>query len=180
MTMLVRTSLRVGTTATSKPQHVRNFSRRAPDLPPASTTASVLPPNAWITQAELIPRPPADSLLDVMYARSSNTRRSTVMVRSIAGLTVRVTIKNSILANAYDNAADFLRLDATLRLARQPWNQGVPRSGRRLLFLGHHLSRYPDGSRVVSAPHAGLHPLFHFRHNSGCRGPDPGCGLASR
>src|SRR5258708_32271548 len=40
-----------------------------------------------------MPRPPADSRLDVIYARSSNTSRSTAMVRSMAGFTVSVTIK---------------------------------------------------------------------------------------
>ncbi len=46
------------------------------------------------------------SLLDRMYARSSKARRSTLMVRSIAGLTVRVTITRfhvgtSIVAVSY-------------------------------------------------------------------------------
>src|SRR5438270_13918114 len=40
-----------------------------------------------------MPRPPADSRLDLMYARSSKARRSTLMIRSIAGLMVSETIK---------------------------------------------------------------------------------------
>src|SRR5947209_20445362 len=40
-----------------------------------------------------MPRPPADSRLDLMYARSSKAPRSTLMIRSIAGLMVSETIK---------------------------------------------------------------------------------------
>src|ERR1700744_1740448 len=39
-----------------------------------------------------MPRPPGESLLERIYARSSKASRSTAIVRSIAGFMVRVTI----------------------------------------------------------------------------------------
>ena len=64
-----------------------------PASPPQISRARVLPPNEWITHEALMPRPPADSRVELMYARSSNASRSTLITRSIVGLIVSVTIK---------------------------------------------------------------------------------------
>src|SRR5574340_258449 len=102
---LVRIWFRMGTAATGNPQPRSWASSRCPASPPSVTTARVHPPKEWITHDALMPRPPGDSLVEIMYARSSNARRSTVTVRSMAGLMVRVTIKPSLYLLARIRAA---------------------------------------------------------------------------
>src|SRR6516164_5989494 len=95
MVRLVRISFSMGTSVTGKPQHSRYFLRRFPARPPEVATARVFPPKEWITYEALMPRPPGDSRLELMYERSSKASRSTLMTRSMAGLIVTVTIKSS-------------------------------------------------------------------------------------
>ena len=66
MVRLVRISAAMVTTAMGMPQAVRWLSRRLPVSPPEVSTASVCPPKECTTQEELMPRPPADSRLDLM------------------------------------------------------------------------------------------------------------------
>src|SRR5665213_4617967 len=79
--------------------------------------ASACPPNEWITHAALMPRPPGESLLDRIYARSSKASLSTPIVRSIAGFIVRVTINSS----AYRQLVP-LRLTIDVRMAKNSFD----------------------------------------------------------
>src|SRR5271157_1829942 len=82
-------------------------------------TAVLSPPKEWITQEALMPRPPPDSRLELTYARSSKARRSTLIVRSMAGLMVSVTIK--LLFYAMAPAGRRFRL---LQPPPPPWETG--------------------------------------------------------
>src|SRR5579863_1488349 len=122
-----------------------------------------------MTQEALMPRPPADSRLEVTYARSSNTRRSTVMVLSMAGLTVRVTIKTLILAECGD---------ATLKIAPPSGIQTIHRPLRGVFLLGNNVPGHPHEPGNVSPTRAGrdqIHPfgLDPYSGGSGTRRAPP-------
>jgi hypothetical protein len=66
MVRLVRVSLAIGATTLRMPRPARSSPRRAPVEPPHVSIATASPPNEWMTPVALIPRPPADSPLDLM------------------------------------------------------------------------------------------------------------------
>ena len=56
----------MGTTAIRKPQSLSSDSSRLPEAPPDGKTAVVSAPNECNTADALIPRPPADSRVELM------------------------------------------------------------------------------------------------------------------
>jgi hypothetical protein len=91
----------------------------------------------------MMPRPPADSRLELMYARSSNARRSTLITRSIVGLIVRVTIKSQVYPAISPFAARIASKAAPVR-----WASTAPKPTRRIV------QRLEDAHR-----HGGEHRL---------------------
>src|SRR5580700_6696224 len=92
MVRFTRISFSIGTAFTGNPDFAASFSRRGPFTPPEVTIASVFAPKECSTREAFMPRPPAESPRERIYARSSKTSLSTAMFRSTEGLIVTVSI----------------------------------------------------------------------------------------